>query len=107
MQGTVGWEQLIFVVSAISTCGMAVAGFVVWLWSKLSASDKEHRKSIDDMRKAHSDLRVEIAEKYVPNAELGKVESRIETTLAAMAQQFERGFDRLTDMISKIAGHTN
>lgn len=107
MQGPVEWPQLVAIVGMIVASGAVVAGIVLWLWSKMSASDDEHRRCIEDMKQALSNLRVEVAEKYVPNVELGKFEKRIENSLNTMTQQFERGFDRLTTMMSQITSGKN
>lgn len=101
MQGQVQWPELMAIISMITGSGVMVAGFVVWLWSKMASADREYRKAIDELREALNTTRVEIAEKYVTIAALAKVEVRIEAVLSSMAAQFERGFDRLTDLISK------
>jgi hypothetical protein len=107
MQGAVEWPQLTAIIGMIVSSGVVVAGVVLWLWSKMASVDTEHRKAIDEMRAALNNLRVEVAEKYVPNVELGKFEKRIENSLNNLTQQFEKGFDRvmnlLTGQVTRVA----
>lgn len=99
MQGSVEWPQLTAIIGMIVSSGVVVAGVVLWLWSKMASADTEHRKAIDEMRAALNNLRVEVAEKYVPNVELGKFEKRIENSLNNLTQQFEKGFDRVMNLL--------
>jgi hypothetical protein len=103
MAGTVEWSQLAAIVGFVVTGGIIVAGVVVWLWTKLSSTEHDTQQNIDALRSSLHNLRVEIAEKYVPNSELSKVESRIENSLVAMAEKVERGFERLADQITRLS----
>lgn len=99
MSGVVEWPQLIFVVVAVIAAGSGVLSFAIWLWSRIGRVETNANIKIDSLEKQHNDLRVKVAEEYVPFSELGKVEARIEGRLSEMAKQFERGFDRMIDIL--------
>jgi len=99
MSGAVQWNELVFIVSAVILAGGGVLSFTLWLWRQLGRVASEADDKISNIEKSHNDLRVKVAEEYVPFSELGKVEARIEGRLSEMAKQFERGFDRLIDIL--------
>lgn len=99
MTGTVQWEQLVFIVGLVVVAGGGVLSFALWLWGRLNSVARESDKKISEIEQSHNNLRVKVAEEYVPFSELGKVEARIEGRLSEMAKQFERGFDRMIDIL--------
>jgi len=69
------FKLLIWVLGAGITIAIAVIGGVI----KYQSDDHRSTKSkLDDLRKDHSDFRVEVANKYVSHDQLSKLEDRMD-----------------------------
>ncbi len=84
----VTWSELYVVAGLIVGAGVAVAGFTAWLWRVISA-----------LRSELTDFREKVAENYATTQAVIQVESRIEAALNRLVEQFERGFDRVIQLI--------
>lgn len=90
MSGQVSWEQLSFFVSIIVAGGGTLVAIILWLW-----------KQISGLQRAHDAFRIEVAKEYASLANVSTVERRIETALTQLRADFDRGFERVIDMLGK------
>lgn len=86
----VTWNEIYIVAGLILGAGTAVAGFTAWLWRVMAS-----------LRKELTDFREKVAETYATAQTVVQVEGRIEAALNRMVEQFERGFDRVIQLIHR------
>jgi hypothetical protein len=101
MSGAVQWDQLVFLSTILVGVVGGVLSITLWLWRQFSALRQHHDEFRLEVARQHDEFRLEVAKEYVSATNLAAVERRIETALTQLRQDFDRGFERVIDMMSR------
>ena len=76
------WQELYYIIAALSLAGGAVAGTVVWLFTRFSAHERDL-----------SEFKLKVAEEYVTAEKLIRVEERLVQAIDRMSDRLDRVLD--------------
>lgn len=116
MTGLVTWEVLVWVVGIVFAAGLAVAGFLLWVWRLVSRFndalaerdsaaqlEKERAKMIEqDIRNELNEYRVHVAEKFATKDGVTQAIGRMEAAVERLTSQVHDAVERLTDRLDRI-----
>lgn len=120
MTGTVTWEVLLWIVGIVFSAGVAVAGFLLWVWNivkglradwdteladrdlKIEAVNERAKLIENDLRREVNEYKQHAGETFATKTGVTGAVERVESAVGRLTAQVEGAVDRLTGRIDRL-----